>query len=43
VTFDLTADFRPSQSPEIVARLAPLGAVGLASRFKRINEAGLMP
>ena len=43
VNFDLTADFRPSQSPEIVARLAPLGAVGLASRFKRINEAGLMP
>ena len=43
VGFDLTADFRPSQSPEIVAQLAPLGAVGLAARFERLKAEGLMP
>ena len=43
VAFDLTADFRPSESPEIVEQLAPLGAVGLAARFERLKEEGLMP
>ena len=43
VAFDLTADFRPSESPEIVAQLAPLGAVGLAARFQRLEDEGLMP
>ena len=43
LVFDLTADFRPSESPEIVAELAPLGAVGLAARFERLKEEGLMP
>jgi len=43
VAFDLTADFRPSGSPEIVAELAPLGAVGLAARFERLKAEGLMP
>ena len=43
VGFDLTADFRSSESPEIVAQLAPLGAVGLAARFERLKEEGLMP
>ena len=43
VAFDLTADFRPPESPEIVAQLAPLGAVGLAARFERLKAEGLMP
>ena len=43
VAFDLTADFRPSESPEIVAELAPLGAIGLAARFERLKAEGLMP
>ena len=43
VAFDLTADFSPSQSPEVVAQLAPLGAVGLADRFERLKAEGLMP
>jgi len=43
VAFDLTADFQPSESPEIVAELAPLGAVGLAARFQRLEDEGLMP
>jgi len=43
VSFDLTADFSPSQSPEVVAQLAPLGAVGLADRFERLKAEGLMP
>jgi len=43
VAFDLTADFSPSQSPEVVAQLGPLGAVGLADRFERLKAEGLMP
>ena len=43
VSFDLTADFSPSQSPEVVAQLGPLGAVGLADRFERLKAEGLMP
>ena len=43
VVFDLTANFRPSESPKIVAELAPLGAIGLAARFERLKAEGLMP
>ena len=43
VAFDLTADFRPAASPEIVAALAPLGAIGLSARFERLQKEGLIP
>ena len=43
VDFELNADFRPSQSPEILDQLVPLGAVGLSTRFARLKAEGLLP